>query len=125
MISGYSQNFYPKKILYQNDTMILISPPQLKEINKKILLKDYYKELYKAKIIYIGEIFTVIEDRDCIIDTQDEQIFALKEKLKTDEDISNRRQEDLKTYYRKKIKNAYLIGGGSGILLIIILKILL
>ena len=46
-ISGFSQTSYPAKILFQNDTVVAITHPQLIKINRALNDYSHLKEAYK------------------------------------------------------------------------------
>ena len=123
-ISGYSQNSYPKKIVLDSDTLIIVTTDQLKASNKKMILGKYYHSLsdtlikektenLKALSRYQG---IVTEQKD-LNKIQDEQIEALKESMKVRGEIC----EEEKSAIKKKIwrdRVIYgLIGLGIGLLI--------
>jgi hypothetical protein len=64
-LSGFCKASYPKAIIYDNDTIIAITPDQLNEINILILQKEYCErrlELYKDRINQSIEDFTLLQD---------------------------------------------------------------
>lgn len=44
-LSTFSQDGYPKMIVYDNDTAVLISTNQMKELNLLYIEKNYYNQL--------------------------------------------------------------------------------
>lgn len=123
-ISGYSQNSYPKKIVLDNDTLIIVTTDQLKASNEKMILGKYYHSLsdtlikektenLKALARYQG---IVIEQKD-LYEIAEEQINSLKKSMKVREEIC----EEEKAIINKKLWRDRLIYGliGLGIGLLI------
>lgn len=71
---GFSQNSYPTKIVYNKDTLVAITPVQLRIINTEIVssqLKDLEIERYRA----------IINKSNDIITLQDANIFNLNTQI--------------------------------------------
>lgn len=59
---GFSQNSYPTKIVYNKDTLVAITPVQLRIINTEIVssqLKDLEIERYRAIVNKSNDIITL------------------------------------------------------------------
>lgn len=82
---GYSQNIYPKKIVLSSDTVVIITPLQLKSINQKLterkILKESVSDIqthYTQQNLYIKKMNTLSEDKTKLIIKQNQQIADLK-----------------------------------------------
>lgn len=73
-LSGFSQNSYPAKIVYDKDTLVAITPIQLRIINTEIVssqLKDLEIERYQA----------IVNKSNSIIALQDANISNLNTQI--------------------------------------------
>lgn len=66
-VSSYSQNTYPKKIVWNNDTIVAITPDQLAQINIKFEGYKYCNTELENSIKYIGEIEKLLLQKDSVI----------------------------------------------------------
>ena len=66
-VSSYSQNTYPKKIVWNNDTIVAITPNQLTQINIKFEGYKYCNTELENSIKYIGEIERLSLQKDSVI----------------------------------------------------------
>ena len=71
---GFSQNSYPAKIVYNRDTLVAITPYQLKLINVEITDS-------KFKSLEIERYKTIIERNNNIIALQDANIYNLNSQI--------------------------------------------
>lgn len=117
-ISGYSQNSYPKKIVLDNDTLIIVTTDQLKAANEKMILGEYYHSLSDTLIKEKTENLKALSRYQGIVTKQknlyeiaEEQINSLKESMKVREEIC----EEEKTIINKKLWRDRLIYGLIGI----------
>lgn len=117
-ISGYSQNLYPKKIVLDNDTLIIVTTDQLKAANEKMILGEYYHSLSDTLIKEKTENLKALSRYQGIVTKQknlyeiaEEQINSLKESMKVREEIC----EEEKTIINKKLWRDRLIYGLIGI----------
>lgn len=117
-ISGYSQNSYPKKIVLDNDTLIIVTTDQLKAANEKMILGEYYHSLSNTLIKEKTENLKALSRYQGIVTKQknlyeiaEEQINSLKESMKVREEIC----EEEKTIINKKLWRDRLIYGLIGI----------
>src|SRR5574344_1984443 len=70
---GFSQNSYPTKIVYNKDTLVAITPVQLRIINTEIVssqLKDLEIERYRAIINKSNDIITLQDANISNLNTQ-------------------------------------------------------
>lgn len=104
VISLYCQNSYPKKLIIEGDTTIVISLPQLKKINKTILDK-------KDQDIYINSLERNFEQLILINGKQISLNDLLCEKnnnlLIQNSDLIklNTSNKQIQSYYKKEIAN--------------------
>lgn len=117
-ILGYSQNSYPKKIVLDNDTLIIVTTDQLKAANEKMILGEYYHSLSDTLIKEKTENLKALSRYQGIVTKQknlyeiaEEQINSLKESMKVREEIC----EEEKTIINKKLWRDRLIYGLIGI----------
>lgn len=71
---GFSQNSYPAKIVYNRDTLVAITPCQLKLINIEITDSEF-------KSLEIERYKTIIERNNNIIALQDANIYNLNSQI--------------------------------------------
>ena len=81
-----SQNIYPKAIIQNNDTLILITKPQLLQTN--IIFSEH--NVYKQKQQLLYELLSV---KDSLISNKDNQINNYKSIIKIQEDKFNSEQK--------------------------------
>ena len=94
-ISGYSQGLYPKKILFQNDTVIAITPEQLRAANIKMLEGGYYRSvndtLLSERAQYIRSINNyrvIVQQQSDLKDIADKRIENLLLQLENSKGIN-------------------------------------
>ncbi len=114
-IYSYSQDSYPKKIVFDRDTCIAISIDQLKSINLKLQKKDFLTNLLQEYIkktekdsAFISQLHLQIQSRDLHIEKINEGLHKSNQ-LFTDQKQINKELE--KQLQRRKNLNKYLLGG--------------
>lgn len=123
-ILSYSQTLYPKKIVLNKDTVVVITPKQLKLSNQKMLMTGYYRRvsdtLMKEKAKYLKSITiyqVIIDEQSNLNSIADAQIRALINQLEIDKQICDEEKQIQKKKNRRRIGIALLIGLGLGLLI--------
>lgn len=121
VILSYSQNSYPKNILLNKDTFVVITKEQLKKINKDYYTLELLDSLSSLKEINIALLESTIEDYKEIIKNQ-ELIIINKEGVinihnSTNQDLQKNYKKALNKYRIQKIKTiiASTLSGISGV----------
>lgn len=124
---SYSQNTYPKKIVIENDTVIIITPMQLREVNCLLTQRDMYEEVItscESKIdglnVQIVEAQKMIYDRDKLISLQEDQIEDLNKIILNGENIELLINKEIRNQKTKRIKSNLISVTGTALLFIII-----
>lgn len=114
-----SQNVYPKVSVFEGDTVVLILPTQLKEMNKTFVRLDYFKGqtsilqkesgVLKEKCLYL----------ETVVQAQTEQTGIHLQIIK-DKDIQLQVKDDYlkefkKVSEKKRKKEGFLIGAGAAV----------
>ena len=83
-ISSSSQTIYPQKLVINGDTVVAISPFQLRGINRLLIERKIYKESVteiQAKMVVLNKdilkAYKLNEDKTKLIDLQEQQIKDL------------------------------------------------
>ena len=120
-ILSYSQDYCPKKIVLDKDTLITISPSQLQEINFRLIKLNNQTEYLEGVEQYLfdlqGEMFKQSSLNERLL-TKNNELFIQNSELAK----LNRTNSDIQKYYKKEIKNykkqqvkVAIIGGLVGV----------
>lgn len=118
---SYSQDYCPKKIVLDKDTLITISPSQLQEINFRLIKLNNQTEYLEGVEQYLfdlqGEMFKQSSLNERLL-TKNNELFIQNSELAK----LNRTNSDIQKYYKKEIKNykkqqvkVAIIGGLVGV----------
>ena len=120
-ISGFSQTSYPAKILFQNDTVVAITKPQLIRVNRA--LNDYFhlKETYRLTQMDLAVSDSMLNYYKKSVISQQGIIALQEQRFNTQTTFY---EEALKREKRKRRNTAIGVGVG-GTLLGIVLGVLL
>jgi hypothetical protein len=121
VILSYSQNYYPQKIVLNNDTLILITPNQLKEVNFRLLKLNSQSEYLEDVETYLfklqEDMFKQSSLNEKLI-SKNNNLFVQNSELIKINNTNNKIQEyykkEIKNYKKKQIKVA-IVGGLVGI----------
>lgn len=115
-ISAFSQTFYPKKILWGNDTVLTITRGQLISINRTLNNYRYLKRVNQKLQDEIGVLdSTVISLQN--INTLEHRSFLLTEKKFQEQvSLSEELTKRLAKEKKKKLKTSICVGAGGTLL---------
>lgn len=126
-ILSFSQNYYPKKILLNKDTCVIIKASQLKEVNIRLVNYSYLKERFYITEKSLEETLSLSLKKDILISDYKGQIIfndSIYKKLE-EKDLQNKKenailQTDLKQS-KKNVRKAGIAGFGLGVLLVLLI----
>ena len=102
-ILSYSQNSYPRKLILESDTVIVISEPQLKKINEYLLR-------YEKLNLYNDSLISILNTQKTILDKRN-VLNELLNKRNSDLLIQNAdliklnsTNNKIQEYYKKELK---------------------
>jgi hypothetical protein len=121
---SYSQNYYPKKIVLTGDTLVLITPLQLSRINTALLYGQRDKMVIGNLRNQLLSISELLLNRSKMERLQELKYNKLEQKLNANVVLSEHKKVVANREYKRKKKNAFLIGGGVGLVLGILLAFL-
>ena len=67
LTSSYSQGIYPKKVLINKDTLILITPFQVRKLNKVFILKNSLRDKNEVLMETLAAYEVLSDEKDNII----------------------------------------------------------
>lgn len=97
---SFSQNTYPKKIQLNSDTLILITPNQLIDINKDLLLYSHLKKNILTIKFELSRKIKEIQKKDSEYKSK---VLSLSGEISTLDKL-NEANDKLITYYKKEVK---------------------
>lgn len=125
---GFSQTGYPKKVTVNKDTVIALTPAQVKIINLKKFDLDVCNEINDSLISKIKSDSVLIVHQNLLCVSLREQISTQGKIIDNNNAINSNLQKDLekakKLYNRQKIKTG-VMGGISVVLTGIIVGLLI
>jgi len=118
--SAFSQEGYPKKTVIGNDTLVLITLPQLTKINSAYLRLDYQHDISRSLSQENNLLKDLINNNDKLLDNSRKEL-ALKDSIASELDLQVEELESKNRGLDRKLKLAklsgnskMLIGGGIG-----------
>lgn len=106
----FSQNSYPRKLIIEDDTVIVITPVQRDLIVNVFTDRDEFGELVLLQDTIISKLAQTIDTRDSLISFTRFEIAEYKEVIDNYEEINLHLQKDL----RKTRRNLKLLKFASG-----------
>lgn len=101
VLSSFSQENYPKKVVVENDTLICISPEQLTRVNLLIVENQKCKDLSKLNSTELKKLTEIVETQDKVISNHEDQEIILKQTITDQENTISIKNKTIK---RSKIK---------------------
>lgn len=99
---GISQVAYPKKVVIDNDTVCIVSIPQIKIVNKVFIDRDELRELNDSLNSELSNYRDLAEGQKQIIITQDQQ-KEIKDKIILEKDVIIQSDEKLAKKQNRQI----------------------
>ena len=127
-ISGFCQTNYPAKIVWNNDTCVIISIPQLRLINQRLLQRRYLLTQCDSLSIYTEKLKDLIWKKDTMIKSFNNLIASYSEKLDLQIKMNAMYQKEinqLRVSNKKRgawIWKGVIVGFGVGFATILFLK---
>lgn len=125
---SFSQSIYPKKVLIGNDTIVAVTEPQLKVINRSLNDYTHLQDAYKILQVDLSAQDSIIhlqslecQALDSLVRSQDLKIDFIKK----DYTEQLKYEKSLFTQYKKKSRKTTIGVGVGGTLLGFILGVLL
>lgn len=109
----FCQTIYPKKIVLEGDTVVLLQPIQIKKINGIIVDRDFLKselDITQQILSYKDSLCIV---RDLQIEKYGLVIKDYEESLSNMQSIVTEQEKILKEQNKKILKKSLLYGGGG------------
>lgn len=109
----FCQTTYPKKIVLEGDTVVLLQPIQIKKINGIIVDRDFLKselDITQQILSYKDSLCIV---RDLQIEKYGSVIKDYEESLNNMQSIVTEQEKILKEQNKKILKKSLLYGGGG------------
>lgn len=108
---GFCQTDYPKKIELNSDTVIVISSPQLRQINRLITERDMFSDMIEQTEINIEKLnFKIIEnnvlisDKNKLILMHQKQENSLKELVTNGDNVNKLLKKELRIQKMKTVR---------------------
>lgn len=120
---AFSQESYPRKIRLDGDTCVVISIPQLKVINSRLLERRYLKVAIDSLNVYASSLNSFIEVKNRQIDSIAKLASNYRFKLQNEMILNSKYREEnieLKTNIKRKKRNFWIaisLGFFTGFLL--------
>lgn len=127
-IFAFCQTNYPAKIVWNNDTCVVISIPQLRLLNQKLLHRHYLLSQRDSLSVYTEKLKDLIWERDTALSSYRDLIISYTEKLNFQIRMNETYQRDiaaLKLSNKKRgawIWKGAMLGFGAGLLTFFIIK---
>ena len=111
---AFSQESYPRKIRLDGDTCVVISIPQLKVINSRLLERRYLKMAIDSLSVYASSLNSFIKVKNGQIDSIAKLASNYRFKLQNEMILNSKYREEnieLKTNIKRKKRNFWIAIG--------------
>lgn len=115
-ISAFSQTFYPKKILWGNDTVLTITRGQLVSINRTLNNYKHLKRINQKLQDEIGVLDSTVVSLQKINTLEHKSLILTEKKFQEQVSLSKELTECLATERKKKLKTSICVGAGGTLL---------
>lgn len=115
-ISAFSQTFYPKKILWGNDTVLTITRGQLVSINRTLNNYKHLKRINQKLQDEIGVLDSTVVSLQKINTLEHKSLILTEKKFQEQVSLSKELTECLATEKKKKLKTSICVGAGGTLL---------
>lgn len=115
-ISAFSQTFYPKKILWGNDTVLAITRGQLVSINRTLNNYKHLKRINQKLQDEIGVLDSTVVSLQKINTLEHKSLILTEKKFQEQVSLSKELTECLATEKKKKLKTSICVGAGGTLL---------
>ena len=117
----FSQNIYPKKIVLDYDTVVVISEEQLIKINSEFAYNEYLENALDLKINQVYSLDSLCHRKDNLLDTM---IIIARNQNTTLNDLSkkNINTEKLLIKEKRKVKFSFITGSILTLIALILIK---
>lgn len=115
-ISAFSQTFYPKKILWGNDTVLTITRGQLVSINRTLNNYKHLKRINQKLQDEIGVLDSTVVSLQKINTLEHKSLVLTEKKFQEQVSLSKELTECLATEKKKKLKTSICVGAGGTLL---------
>lgn len=121
--SVFCQTIYPKKVILESDTVVLLSPVQIKKINSIIVDRDFLeKELQVAQQILLCK-DSLCMVKDLQIKNYESVVENYNKSLENMQSITTEQEKIIQEQNKKIFRNS-LLYGGSGIVVGLIIGLI-
>ena len=115
-ISAFSQTFYPKKILWGNDTVLSITRGQLILINRTLNDYRYLKRVNQKLQDEIGALDSTVVSLQNINTLEHRSLILTEKKFQEQVSLSKELTKCLAVEKKKKLKTSICVGAGGTLL---------
>lgn len=115
-ISAFSQTFYPKKILWGNDTVLTITRGQLVSINRTLNNYKHLKRINQKLQDEIGVLDSTVVSLQKINTLEHKSLILTEKKFQEQVSLSKELTECLAVEKKKKLKTSICVGAGGTLL---------
>ncbi len=115
-ISAFSQTFYPKKILWGNDTVLTITRGQLVSINRTLNNYKHLKRINQKLQDEIGVLDSTVVSLQKINTLEHKSLVLTEKKFQEQVSLSKELTECLAIEKKKKLKTSICVGAGGTLL---------
>ena len=115
-ISAFSQTFYPKKILWGNDTVLSITRGQLILINRTLNDYRYLKRVNQKLQDEIGVLDSMVVSLQNINTLEHRSLILTEKKFQEQVSLSKELTKCLTIEKKKKLKTSICVGAGGTLL---------
>lgn len=115
-ISAFSQTFYPKKILWGNDTVLTITRGQLVSINRTLNNYKHLKRINQKLQDEIGVLDSTVVSLQKINTLEHKSLILTEKKFQEQVSLSKELTECLAIEKKKKLKTSICVGAGGTLL---------
>ena len=115
-ISAFSQTFYPKKILWGNDTVLAITRGQLVSINRTLNNYKHLKRINQKLQDEIGVLDSTVVSLQKINTLEHKSLILTEKKFQEQVSLSKELTECLAIEKKKKLKTSICVGAGGTLL---------
>lgn len=115
-ISAFSQTFYPKKILWGNDTVLTITRGQLISVNRTLNNYRYLKRVNQKLQDEIGVLDSTVVSLQNINTLEHRSFLLTEKKFQEQVSLSEELTKRLAREKKKKLKTSICVGAGGTLL---------
>lgn len=110
--SSFCQDIYPKVVVIERDTLVVLKPYQIKQINSIIVDRDFLRQEVSLLNDLTNTQNRIILNKDSQIQKYQETIASYETSVSNLESSVNLQEQQLRNYSRKALGRGFLIGGG-------------